>query len=117
MPENISNQFLKRVKINKLQTSVICAHVRHMIETDETFKKTFEKDPVGVLNQYGLSRTLAVGIMAESKVNIGNVASTITDCCCSSSITNGYTANFWNKLPDIDDQRAWRKLTVKPRLR
>ncbi len=115
MPNAISNKFLKRVRVNKLQTSVICAHVRHMLKTDDTFEKTFKADPIGVLNQYGLSRTLAVGIMAESKANIGNVASSITDCCCTGSVTINCGSAFWAKLPQVDDIRGWQKLTFKAR--
>ena len=105
----------KNLRINRLQTGVITAHINNLVKTDKHFKEKLQSDPIGVLVQFGLNRKLATSLIAETISNKGGKigSAKITDCCCTSSVTFSCGADFYDNLPKISDALAWSKLALK----
>jgi len=112
---NIIDLF-KGLKINKLKTGAIVAHINNLISSDQHFKAKYQHDPVGVLVQFGLSRKLSAALVLETMKNqqgskgIAGAAAGITDCCCTGSITISCGDSFYDKMPRIDDIKGWSKI-------
>jgi hypothetical protein len=104
-------------KVNPLNVKAVMFAIQQKIRSDPDFVAKLKRDPIGVLQQFGIPRTVAVAIVAD---DVGIVIRptedmrAMTDCCCSACSVSH--ARFFEEiavLPAANDLKAWKGLMNK----
>ncbi len=100
---------------NLLKLQAVSAHIRSLNSQDPKFAENFKKDPVGIMEQFGISRAQAVEIIAcDLGVDIAKMDCVCTGCCCTGCSYSGKNVYDLPSLPAIGNIAAWKAL-VKTR--
>jgi len=102
-----------RLKKDVIKMYAMTAHLRSLIKQDKLFKKNFQKDPVGMLEEFGLSRKQAVNIIANDiGVKVASDWCICTGCCCTGCCISSKSVISTRVLPAISDAAGWKKLSL-----
>ena len=99
---------------NQLNVRATMFAIRKQLESDAGLRKLVKKDPIGVLERFGISRAVAVAIVADDAgvpvIAGGGVAMEITKCCCSACSVSKFRISDIESLPAPGDITGWSKL-------
>lgn len=107
-------------KVNQLNVKSVMFTVQSKLHSDPAFAEQLKADPVGVLQQFGIPRTVAVAIVADDvgvSIRPSGAAADegITSCCCSGCSFSHDRSLLDDSavLPAANDLQAWNSLVNK----